>query len=302
MSNPQLPLTAPVLVGVDGSATSLTAVELAAREAALRHRPLRVVHAFIWPLLDVPLDPLPLGPPEGGLRKDAERILDEAVTHARTVDPDLVITGDIVIGAPAAVLLGYARTAALTVIGDRGLGGFTGLLVGSVAVQLAAHAPTPVLVARGRPHPDGAIVLGVDGSPAGQAAVRYAFEAAALRDAELIALHAWRYPASTGHDDLLSLVYDVDAVQADEERLLAEALAGWCQRYPDVVVRRVTLHTGSRKALLEAGREAQLIIVGARGRAGVAGLLLGSVSQAVLHHADCPVVIVPHDRHPSGEH
>jgi nucleotide-binding universal stress UspA family protein len=298
MSTTHRPVTAPVIVGVDGSDTSLAAVDLAAHEATLRHWPLHVVHAFIWPLLDVPLEPSPAGPPEGGLRNDAERILDAAKLRARTTAPDLAVTGEIIIGAPVPVLLHCARTAALTVIGDRGLGGFTGLLVGSVAVQLAAHAPTPILIARGTPHPDGAIVLGVDGSPANQSAVGYAFETAALRHAPLIALHAWKHPVSTGPGNMPPLVHNPADPEADDERVLAEALAGWQDKYPDVIVYRETPRSGPRKALIEASRGAQLIIVGARGYGGFTGLLLGSVSQAILHHSACPVAIVPHGRRP----
>lgn len=290
------PVTAKILVGVDGSDTSLAAVDLAVQEATLRRRPLHVVHAFIWPMLDVPLGPSPAGPPEGGLRNAAQRILDEAMARARTTCPDLAVTGEIIIGSPGPVLLQCAPTAAVTVIGDRGLGGFTGLLLGSVAVQLAAHATTPILIARGTPQPGGAIVLGVDGSPANQPAVGYAFETAALRNAALIALHTWEHPASTGPGDLLPLVYDPADLHAEEERVLAEAVAGWHDKYPDVTVHRATPRSGPRKALIAASRDAQLVVVGARGRGGLTGLLLGSVSQAVLHHAACPVAIVPHER------
>lgn len=115
------PETGPVLVGVDGSISSLTAVDLAAREATLRCRPLHIVHAFIWPLMHVPLGPSPVGPLDGGPRNEARRILGEAVTRARTTAPDLAVTGELITGTPVPVLLRCARDAALTVIGDRGL-------------------------------------------------------------------------------------------------------------------------------------------------------------------------------------
>jgi nucleotide-binding universal stress UspA family protein len=284
------PEIAPVLVGVDGSISSLTAVDLAAREATLRCRPLHIVHAFIWPLMHVQLGPSPVGPPDGGLRNEARRILGEAVTTARTTAPDLDVTGELITGTPVPVLLRCARAAALTVIGDRGLGGFTGLLVGSVAVQLAAHATSPILIARGAPHPDGPILLGVDGSPANQPAVGFAFETAALRNGPLLALHARKHPGG-----------DPAEVHADEQRVLAEALADWHDKYPDVTVCRATPGSGPRTALIEASRHAQLIVVGARGRGSVTGLVLGSVSQAILHHAACPAAIVPHNRRPPAD-
>jgi nucleotide-binding universal stress UspA family protein len=298
MSPPaHVPHTGPVIVGVDGSAPSLAAVDLAAREAVLRHRPLRLIHAFIWPYLHVPLGPSAYGPPDGGLRHEAERILAEAYTRAHTAAPDLSIDGELVTGETAAVLVAASRTAELVVVGDRGLGGFTGLLAGAVAVQLAAHADCPVLVARGRPHAGAPVLLGVDGSPASDSAVGFAFDAAALRGVPLIAVHAWTHPVSTGPGDVLPLVYDAASAEADEARLLAEALAGWHTKYPDVVVRRELTHAGPRKALIEATHRAQLVVVGTRGRGGFAGLLLGSVSQAVLHHAACPVAVVPHTSH-----
>jgi nucleotide-binding universal stress UspA family protein len=293
-------VTAPVVVGVDGSPCSLDAVDLAAREAVLRGRPLRVVYAFIWPYLGVPLGPPAMGPPDGGLFNEAQRIVDTALARARTAAPTVQVTGATITGDAAAVLIEQSRTAALVVVGDRGLGGFTGLLVGSVAVQLAEHGSGPVLVARGRTAPTGDVLVGVDGSPANDPAIGFAFEEAALRDCALTALHTWSGPASTGPGDMLPLVYDVPEVEGDEARVLAEALAGWHDKFPDVVVRRRLVLGRVRPALVEATQHAQLIVVGTRGRGGFTGLLLGSVSQAVLHHAGCPVAVVPHHRRPTA--
>ncbi|HEU4423611.1 MAG TPA: universal stress protein, partial [Pilimelia sp.] len=283
---------APVVVGVDGSKSALGAVRLAAREARLRGRPLRVVHAFIWPLLNVPLGPSPAGPLDGGLRHDAELIVEEAVAEAARTEPGLALTAQIVNGAAAPVLLGESRHAALVVLGDRGLGGFTGLLVGSVAVQVVAHAECPVLVARGEPRADGPVVVGVDGSPLSGLAVGFAVEEAALRETGVVAVHAWTRPVSTGPGDMLPLVYDVDAVEAEEDRVLAESVAGWGDRYPEVPVTHRLVRGPTRATLIDESARAQLLVVGARGRGGFAGLLLGSVSQAVLHHAGCPVAVI----------
>lgn len=284
---------APVVVGVDGSDQSLAAVRLAVREAAWRRRPLRVVHAFIWPLLHVPLGPPPGGPPEGGLRHEAERIVDGAVAHAREIEPDVSVTGAVVDGQASVVLLREARDAALVVVGDRGLGGFTGLLLGSVAVQVVSHAPCPVLVARGEERADSPVLVGVDGSPLSELPIGFAMEEAAWRRTRVVAVHTWTHPASLGPGDMQPLVHDVDATGEDEARVLAEALAGWREHYPDVPVEERVVRGRPARALLdEAGKGAQLIVVGARGRGEFTGLLLGSVSQAVLHHAPCPVGIV----------
>ncbi|NLU80529.1 universal stress protein [Micromonospora sp. HNM0581] len=283
---------APVVVGVDGSEIALHAVRAAAREAAYRRRPLRIVHAFIWPLMGVPLGPAPGAPVDGGLRGQAERYLAEALTEAGKVAPEVVVTGVVIDGTASAVLLAEARDAALVVLGNRGLGGFAELFLGSVAVQVSAHADSPVLVVRGASRADGPVVVGVDGSQLCQEAVRFAFEEAAWRGSELVAVHAWLYPTPAGPGDVLPLVYDLDAFRDEEERLLAEAVAGWSERYPEVPVRRRLVRGSPGRALVAESRTAQLVVVGARGRGTLGGLLLGSVSHAVLHHAHAPLAVV----------
>ena len=137
----------PVVVGVDGSEASLAAVDWAVGEAVARQSLLRVVHAFIWPLFPhVPLGPSPYGPPDGGLRAVAERVVDESVKRATNGAPGLSVVGELIAGAPEPVMLTEANNAQLVVVASRGLGGFTGLLVGSVSSHLAAHAACPVVV------------------------------------------------------------------------------------------------------------------------------------------------------------
>jgi nucleotide-binding universal stress UspA family protein len=272
----------------------MTAVDLGVEEAVVRRRPLRLVNAFFWPYLQVPVAPAPYWPPAGELQQQAERFLAEAYDRAHAGASDLEIDSEVVTGAAAAVLLDASRTAELIVVGDRGVGGFRGLRIGSVAGQLAAHATCPVLVAHGGGDPGGPVLLGVDGSPANDPAVRFAFEEAALRGVPLLALHGWTGPVSTGPGDMLPLAYDPAEVEAGEARLLAEALAGWHDKYPDVEVRRLLVRRQARTALIDAAGRAQLAVVGTRGHGGFIGLLLGSVSQAVLHHAASPVVVVPH--------
>lgn len=288
---------APVVVGVDGSAAALDAVRVAVREAESRQRPLRVVHAFIWPLTGAPLTPVPGAPVTAGLRNQAEQYVREAVEQARKISPELRITGVVVDGAPTPVLVEEAQEAVLTVLGHRGLGGFAGLLLGSVTVQVAARAKGPVLVVRGEPRADGPVVVGVDGSPLSTAAVAFAFEEATRRDTPLLALHAWLFPTPVGPGDILPLVYDLDAVEGEEERSLAESLAGFAELYPQVQVRHRVVRGSAARVLVEASKGAQLVVVGAHGRGALGGLLLGSVSHAVLHHGHSPLAIV---RHPAG--
>ncbi|WP_059006467.1 universal stress protein [Streptomyces specialis] len=287
-------MSGPVVVGVDGSESGLAAVEAAAGVARSRGVELRVVHAFVWPLMHVPLGaPVP-GPADGGLRNAAERVLADAAGRARSLAPEVKVTEVLVAGAPLPVLEAQSRTAGLVVVGSRGLGAFTGLLIGSTAVGLAAHGGCPGVGGRGRPAPDGPIVLGVDGSAAGDEAVGFAFDEADSRGAGIVALHAWTpwdAPMPPPGDPSAPFANEPGALAEHEARLPAEALAGWCAKYPDIRVEHRVVRADAREALIEASAAAQLVVVGTRGRGGFAGLLLGSVSQALLHHAHCPVVV-----------
>jgi nucleotide-binding universal stress UspA family protein len=225
------------------------------------------------------------------LRNQAERLVSAAVEEARKAEPEVAVIARIVDGAVAAVLLAEARDAHMVVLGDRGLGGFTGLLVGSVAVQVAAHATCPVVVVKGRQHPHGPVVVGVDGYAVSDHAVGFAFEEASLRDAPLVAIHTTHFPLPTEFGDPLPLVHDQE-IAAAEERVLSDAIGSWGERFPGVAVTRRVYRGRPAEALVDESNRAQLIVVGARGRGGFTGLLLGSVSQAVLHHSRCPVAIV----------
>ncbi|MFU8874073.1 universal stress protein [Micromonospora sp. SL4-19] len=287
---------APVVVGVDGSASALDAVRVAAREAAIRHRPLRVVYAFQWPLLGTPLGPMSAALPDAELRHEAGKLVAEAVDEARKLDSELPVSGGVVDGAAVPVLLRESRDAALLVLGHRGLGGFAELLVGSTAVQLSARADCPVLVVRGEPRADGPVVVGVDGSALSREAVGFAFAEAAQRGTTLVVVHAWRYPTPILPGEIVPLVYDPEELRAEEERVLAETVAGWSERYPEVPVRRKLVAGTPAPALVAESTSAQLTVVGAHGHGSLGGLLLGSVSHALLHHAHSPLAIVRHRR------
>ena len=291
---------AAIVAGIDGSPQSLTAVETAASEAALRHRPLRIVHAFVWPPVGTVMTPGLVAPMTPGLaapslqafRDRAEAYLAEAVELAGKVAPEVVTTADIVTGRPAPVLLAESRRADLLVLGDRGLGGFTGLIIGSVAVQTATHGDCPVLVVRGKQRPDGPVVVGVDGSRTSVLALEFAAEEADLRGAELVALHVWNGIDLTELNDSLPMTYDFWSGEEEENRVLAEALAGIAERHPDVRIRRHVRRGSARRLLNDQSRIAQLVVVGDRGHGGFTGLLLGSVSQHLIYHAECPIAVV----------
>ncbi|MFI8091720.1 universal stress protein [Streptomyces sp. NPDC086080] len=270
-----------VIVGVDGSPSSLAAVDVAADEARLRGARLRLVHAFSRP---ADLDPMING------------ALAQAEQRARERTPGLEIDRTVASGETLTVLRSEARHAVLTVVGERGRTGFGGLLVGSTVVQLAAHGHGPLMVVRGRENPGGPVLLAVDGSPAGQEAASFAFAEAALRGAPLVAMHVWNtWSEPTPYEeaaDPLSVVVDLDRLVAQHQRLLEEAVAPSRTAHPEVAVELRLERARVRHALLDATREAQLVVAGARGHGGFTGMLLGSVSQALLHHADCPVVVV----------
>ncbi|MFC4463630.1 universal stress protein [Streptomyces xiangluensis] len=285
----------PVVVGVDGSPSSLRAVEVAAHEADLRGVGLRLVHAFGWPSMHVPPGGPPWNPAAAGLRELVDGTLVEAEQRARRAAPHVETTREVTVGEPLMVLEIESRTASLVVVGSRGLGAFGSILLGSTAVHLAAHGRCPVLVVRGRPDPSGPVLLAVDGSPAGEEAVEFAFAEASLRGVDLVALHVWNTwseRAYEGPGDPLNVVVDVERLREEEQRLLDDTLSPWQERHPRVAVRRRLVRSRVRPALIEASREAQLVVAGARGRGGFTGLLLGSVSQALLHHAHCPVAVV----------
>jgi nucleotide-binding universal stress UspA family protein len=283
---------AAVVVGVDGSECSLSAVRAAATEAVERGRPLRIVHAYIWPSLGVATGPGVDGPSDMGMRDTAERVLAEAVTAAEKAAPGVNATAALIDGAPAPVLLGESRNAVVLVIGDRGLGGFGSLMLGSVALHTTAHAACPVLVVRGSARSTGPVVVGVDGSLGSASAVGFAIDEAARRGTTLTVVHAWGVFDSGRQSDVLPMVYEPDSLQGQEQRVLSESLAGWAQQYPEVPIQPELVRGRPAAALIERSQTAQLMVTGARGRGGFTGLLLGSVSQTLMHHAGCSVAVV----------
>ncbi|MEV5206313.1 universal stress protein [Micromonospora sp. NPDC053740] len=209
-SNP----AAAIVVGIDGSPPSAHALDWAAREAVARHRPLRIVHAFRWPLTNELMGspvvgPPVVGPPDAGLQYAAERVLSAAAGRARAATLTLDVSTDLPADVPAAALIDASHDADLLVVGHCGLGGFTGLLLGSVGVQTAAHADCPVIVIRDsdsdsdsddghgptRAEPaTGQVVVGVDDSDLSSPAVDFAFAHAALHGLGVVAVHTYQRP------------------------------------------------------------------------------------------------------------
>lgn len=284
----------PIVVGVDGSSSALEAARWAAREAAHRNAPVYLVSAFGWSGHRHLGDP-GLGHYRETMMRETWATVAVAAAAARHVAEGVEISELTLDGYPVPLLVTESRTAGMLVIGDRGLGGFTSLLIGSVAIRLAAQAECPVVVVRGEdPSDTGPVVVGIDGSPISEAALEFAFDAADARGVPLIAVHVWNDYAIA-----VSVLEAVkwDAVEAEEHQLLAERLAGWSEKYPDVEVRRVVERDSPAHALITqaTGTNAQLVVVGSHGRGSAAGLVLGSVSHALLHHSPCPVAVVRPD-------
>lgn len=280
----------PVVVGVDGSAPSLEAVDVGVAEAAMRRVPLELVHGFRPPITP-PLDgaaqsTLPF------LREQAEQLLREAAARVR--DRDAPATPAVITrlhdGHPVNVLAAASRHAGLVVIGHRGRGGFAGLVTGSVPVQLASHASGPVMVVRddGAWRREGPVVVGVDGSDAAREAAEFAIDAASLYGAPLVVLQAW-YPGAAWPPAHAAAGYPPPPAID----LAAAALGDLPDKYPQVrVIPEVRQHVSPAETLVAASEKARLVVVGSRGMGGLRGRLLGSVSQALIHHAHAPVTVI----------
>jgi nucleotide-binding universal stress UspA family protein len=290
-----------VVAGVDGSRASLLAVDWAVREAAARRAVLRLVHAAPWPVHAAPshrhalaghLDAGP-GEPDTALTIAGD-VLAERTEHARALAPGLTVDTRVIDGYAAPELVRESRGAVLLVLGRRGLGGFAGLALGSVAGYVTGRARCPVLLipagATPRDRVNGRVVVGVDGLPAAAPVVAFAFEEAAWRGVPLTVVHAWPPPTTTS---------PAARPSAEEERQVDVALAGWPDRYPEVALRREVVRGSPAGALMAELSPADLLVVGARGLGGFRDQRLGSVALALVHHAPCPVVVVRETRPPA---
>ncbi|MGV9936576.1 universal stress protein [Streptomyces olivaceoviridis] len=286
------PVDLPVVVGVDGSEPSMRAAEWAADEAALRGASLRLVYASLWERYEGVSLAHDLGKPSEEVM--AEDIVGTAERRARRRQPGVKVTTEVLPEEAGYGLVRESHSALLMVLGCRGRSGVAEVLLGSVSVAVAGHAHCPLIVVRGshdnRSGARGRIVLGVGEKRAGSAAVRFAVEEALLRGVPLEAVRAWRRPLHEprAHPLLVGEPAHFQEQQAAElvEEALRDTPAG-------LRVQRRTIEGFARDALLAVSREADLLVVGARRRQGHFGLRLGRVAHGVLHHAACPVAVVP---------
>jgi nucleotide-binding universal stress UspA family protein len=282
-----------ILVGVDGSPAAKYAVDWAACDAAMRNIRLTLVHAVR------PIGPTvpPMSAPAAFSRwqvEQGQKILDAAVDIARSSTPDggpAQIESELLFSPVVPTLVDLSKEAQMVVVGSRGRGPLMRSLLGSVSSSLIRHAHCPVAVIHDEdplmPHPAQAPVLvGIDGSTVSELATAIAFQEASSRGVELVALHVW---SDVEVNDFPAI--DWPAMKPAAEEILAERLAGWQERYPDVTVRRKVECDHPTYHLIKESESAQLVVVGSHGRGGFAGMLLGSVSTAVAHSARMPVIV-----------
>jgi nucleotide-binding universal stress UspA family protein len=284
----------PVVVGVDGSEESLRAVEWAALEARRHRAPLRIVSA---PAL-VPRVHSPSTPVEEiacALRGIAARALDAAISRAEEVAPGLPVTTGLLSGPPALAVAESGAGASMLVVGARGAGGFAALVLGSVSRYVASHAPGPVVVVREESmavHRE--IAVGVRDPQDTGAALTFAFEEAALRNADLVVIHTWYWPSTVPYRPAPGTVpADLDRVSAKAASVLAAALQGWSEKYPGVRVRQDVIHGHPGRVLASYSARTDLVVLGRHSHPDGSGPGIGSVQHAVLGHAHGPVAVIP---------
>lgn len=264
----------PIVVGIDGSEDAVHAANWAVAEADHRGAALLLVI--------VNDDP--------ARASHAESAVHKASAKCRAMAPHLGVDVEIAPGRPVEELLRHSRKAQLMVLGGRGHGGLADALLGGVSSAVATHGSCPVIVVRrGVPTTVGPVAVGVDRSESSSAALRFAFEEAQRAGAELLVTEVWH------EGDLLAgpLSPDErDRVQRDVEQSLAEQVSALHEQFPDVRTRQLAQRGHPVAALTDVGRDAQLLVVGHRGRGGFDGVFLGSVADGVLHHAHCPVAVV----------
>lgn len=290
-----------VVVAFDDSPASHVALRWAADEAAARRCPMRIVHVQV----PLPAEVLAYDTPShvhvSEYAQTGGALLASAAESVRSTHPGLEVHTSLVQEAITPALLEESRDAALIVMGSRGRGGFRGLLLGSVSQQISAHAACPVIVVHDpaqRPAPAapsddaGRVVVGLDGSELSRDAMGFAFEYAARHHLPLTAVHTWDIPLPETVPPIVISDADWRDVEDDELALTAEQLTTWSQKFPQVDVRQRVVRGSAESVMVTAARDAALVVVGSRGRGGFLGMLLGSVSQALLHHASAPVAIV----------
>lgn len=289
--------TGPVVVGVDGSTGAEHAVRWAAAQADRWGVGLRLVHAIGLSEFIPTVSISPSTDLYGALEEHGEQVLRESVAVASECDADVEVQSEATPEPPIVALMAESTRARCIVLGECGHAAFTGLLLGSKTITLAGHAHCPVVSVRGAQDDESPapVVVGVDCSEVSDMAVEHAFDEAQRREVGLVAVHAYSDADARSLFAESRMEHGWEPLERSEGRLLAERLADCARRHPDVALEPVVVPAKPREELLERSRTASLLVIGSRGRGGFAGLLLGSTSQALLHHAECPVMVVRPD-------
>ena len=286
---------APVVVGIDGSRAALDAARWAAGAAVRLGAPLLLAHTYpdeatFYNGTAMMIDAQFIQE----LREDGNTMLDAATAAALQDQPGLAVERDVRSGTAASHLIELSRAARIVAVGAQGAGAVTDYLLGSTVLRTVNHAHSPVAVVRGAPAPESPdarpIVVGVDGSQVSEKAVEEAFALASAFGVGLDAVHAWSGEKQHGLAHASKYV-DWAAYEEVEKAVVSESLAGIRDEYPDVPVTEVTTQGASADILLRHAATAQLLVVGSHGRGKLMGALLGSVSQNLVHHAPCPVLV-----------
>lgn len=285
----------PIVVGIDGSRAAERAARWAAEQARDRRARLQLVHTLTWPYAGVAVSTDEDRDVADGLHSGAEQLLDTLAGELTAVLPRERIGWRIEQGDPVAALCADASRAQEIVLGGRGIGGLTGLLVGSTAtaVAMAAHCPVVVLPDESTASVSDrrSVVVAVEAEGRDEDVLAFAFAEAAARGTDVVAVHAWQDAGVDAGIHTVSPLLDWADVSADAQRLLAESLAGWREKEPDVPVREVVVRERTAQALLAVGLTAQLLVVGRTPHGRLPRF--GSATHAVLHRAGCPVAVVP---------
>ncbi|RKR91149.1 nucleotide-binding universal stress UspA family protein [Micromonospora pisi] len=284
----------PILVGYDGSEGATRALDWALDEAGRTGEPVQLAYAFEWMAAGTWIGPGP-GPgtwPDETTRRAVEGMVAAAVDQSVASHPGLDVRGEVLESPASMGLRERSADATMVVLGSRGHGGFTGLLAGSTTIAMSTHAHCPVVVvpsgAAGADPARSRIVVGTDGSPYAQLALGWAIERAARRGAPVHAVRVWTGSTTRWRP----AESDPNEMSRAEQDAVDQQLVDCRRRFPDLSITGEVVAGHPVEVLVEASRRAQLLVVGSRGRGGFRGLLLGSVSQQVLHHTECPTVVV----------
>lgn len=294
---------APILVAYDASLDAQAALDWAIREARISDLPLLITfvrHDFVTRESSAATMSWSPAVVESLAPSGVEIVADGV---ARATAAGVVATSQILEGPTAAAIAEQSTEVAMIVIGSRGIGAIQGAFLGSVVPHVASHSHCPVIVVRAGGDPSAPVVVGVDGSAESLVTLGWAFEFADRHGLAVDVRYAYEIPIYPEIVPYIPPVELLTEVRASAERAVSDEAAQWSKRYPGVVVTTHAVQGHPARMLADASRQASLVVVGSHGRGGFTGMLLGSTSQTLLHHAHCTVAVIRHEKkHRRTEH